>query len=74
MALTKLNMALCPAHLDPEIYIVIASIDINPNTEILAVPIDYSKAFNRMLHSNIVTILSDLKQPLVPTCAIKLIK
>ena len=53
---------------------IIASMDRAPNTAVIAVPIDYSKAFNRMLHSNLITILSDLRQPTVPTCVIKLIK
>ena len=50
------------------------SMDGDPKTAVVAVPIDYSKAFNRMLDSNLINIISDLKQPSVPTCAIKLIK
>ena len=38
---------------------------------VIAMPIDYSKAFNRMLHSQI---LIDLEAINVPSCAIKLIK
>ena len=38
---------------------------------VLALPIDFSKAFNRMLHSNILCNLYALN---VPNCAIKLIK
>ena len=56
------------------LHFIIGSMDGDPNSAVLAVPIDYSKAFNRMLNSNLITIISDLKQPSVPTCAIKLIK
>ena len=47
--------------------------DGDSNSAVIAVPVDYSKAFNRMLHSNIITIMSDLK-PTIPTCAIRIIK
>ena len=42
----------------------------NTPTAVLACLVDFSKAFNRMDHNVIVTILSDLN---VPTCAIKLV-
>ena len=45
--------------------------DGNRDAAVIAVPIDYSKAFNRMLYSEILCSLSALN---VPTCAIKLIK
>ena len=37
---------------------------------VVAVTVDFSKAFNRMSHNRIITILSDLN---IPTCALKLI-
>ena len=45
--------------------------DGNPKAAVLAVPIDYSKAFNRMTSSDILCNLSELN---VPPCAIKLIQ
>ena len=45
--------------------------DGDPNTAVVAVPVDYSKAFNRMLHSDILCSLIALN---VPNCAVKLIK
>ena len=39
-------------------------------TAVLGVTVDFSKAFNRMSHNRIVTILSDLN---IPTCALRLI-
>ena len=47
--------------------------DGNHDAAVLAVPVDYSKAFNRMLHSNILNIVADISPP-VPTCAIRLLK
>ena len=41
----------------------------NPSA-VLGVTVDFSKAFNRMSHNKIVTILSDLN---IPTCALRLI-
>ena len=41
----------------------------NPSA-VLGVTIDFSKAFNRMSHNKIITILSDLN---IPTCALRLI-
>ena len=41
----------------------------NPSA-VIAATVDFSKAFNRMSHNKIVTILSDLN---IPTCALKLI-
>ena len=37
---------------------------------VIATTVDFSKAFNRMSHNKIVTILSDLN---IPTCALRLI-
>ena len=45
--------------------------DGNRDAAVLAVPVDYSKAFNRMLNSDILCNLYALN---VPKCAIKLIK
>ena len=39
-------------------------------TAVLAALVDFSKAFNRMDHNTIVTILADLN---IPTCALRLI-
>ena len=55
------------------VHFILGSMDGKPNIAVMAIPIDFSKAFNRMLHSNIITIMSDLK-PTLPTCAIRLIK
>ena len=54
-------------------HFVFKSMDGNPDAAVLAVPVDYSKAFNRMLHSNILNIVAELSPP-VPICAIKLLK
>ena len=40
-------------------------------TAVLAGLIDFSKAFNRMNHNSLITILSDMN---IPTCALCLIK
>ena len=50
---------------------VLGSLDRDRNSAVLAVPVDYSKAFNRMLHSDILCNLIALN---VPNCAIKLVK
>ena len=50
---------------------ILSSIDGNSNQAVNAVPVDYSKAFNRMKHSNILIHLIALN---VPKCAVKLIK
>ena len=42
----------------------------NNQTAVLGCLVDFSKAFNRMDHNNLITILSDLN---IPTCALKLI-
>ena len=42
----------------------------NDQTALIACLVDFSKAFNRMDHSILITILSDLN---IPTCALKLI-
>ena len=52
---------------------VCKSMDGDPDAAVLAVPVDYSKAFNRMLHSNVLNIVAELSPP-VPICAIKLLK
>ena len=52
-------------------HFILSSMDGNPDAAVLAVPVDYSKAFNRMLHSDILCNLSALS---VPNCATKLIK
>ena len=45
--------------------------DGNRDVAVLAAPVDFSKAFNRMLHSDILCNLSALN---VPKCAVKLIQ
>ena len=53
------------------LHFILTSMDGNPKAAVLAVPIDYSKAFNRMTSSDILCNLSELN---VPPCAIKLIQ
>ena len=53
------------------LHFILTSMDGNPNVAVLAVPVDFSKAFNRMSHSDILCNLSDLN---VPPCAVKLIQ
>ena len=53
------------------VHFILSSMDGNSDTAVLAVPVDFSKAFNRMLHSDILCNLSALN---VPKCAIKLVK
>ena len=50
---------------------ILRSLDGDPGSAVAGVAVDYSKAFNRILHSNTICLLSAL---CVPTCAIKLIK
>ena len=50
---------------------ILKSMDADPNTAVVAVPVDYSKTFNRMLHSDILCSLIALN---VPSFAVKLIK
>ena len=50
---------------------ILNSMNGNPDAAVIAVPVDYSKAFNRMQHSDILINLIALN---VPTCAVKLIK
>ena len=50
---------------------ILSSMDGNPDIAVLSVPVDYQKAFNRMLHSDILCNLSALN---VSTCAVKLIQ
>ena len=50
---------------------IMSSMDGNRDAAVLSVPVDFQKAFNRMLHSDILCNLSALN---VPTCAIKLIQ
>ena len=51
---------------------ILRNLDDNSNnpSAVLGVTVDFSKAFNRMSHNKIVTILSDLN---IPTCALRLI-
>ena len=53
------------------LHFILTSMDGNRDAAVLAVPVDFSKAFNRMSHSDILCNLSDLN---VPPCAIKLIQ
>ena len=53
------------------VHCVLGSLDKDRNSAVLAVPVDYSKAFNRMLHSDILCNLIALN---VPNCAVKLVK
>ena len=53
------------------LHFIMSSMDGNRDAAVLAVPVDFQKAFNRMLHSDIVCNLSALN---VPTCAVKLIQ
>ena len=50
---------------------ILSSMDKSNDVAVLGVPVDFSKAFNRMLHSNILCNLDALN---VPKCAIKLIQ
>ena len=50
---------------------ILSNMEGNPNIAVLSVPVDYQKAFNRMLHSDILCNLAALN---VPTCAVKLIQ
>ena len=50
---------------------ILTSMDGNPNIAVLAVLVDFSKVFNRMLHSDVISNLSALQ---VPPCATKLIQ
>ena len=50
---------------------LLGSLDKDRNSAVLAVPVNYSKAFNRMLHSDILCNLIALN---VPNCAVKLVK
>jgi hypothetical protein len=53
------------------IHFILGSMDGNNDAAVLAVPVDFSKAFNRMLHSDILCSIDALN---VPKCATKLIK
>ena len=53
------------------LHFILTSMDGSPNTAVLAVPVDFLKAFNRMLHSEIISNLVFLN---VPPCATKLIQ
>ena len=53
---------------------ILGSMDGDSNAAVMGIPVDYSKAYNRMLHTNIITIMSDLEEPEIPTCAIRLTK
>ena len=56
------------------IHFKLGSVGGDSASAVMGIHVDYSKAYNRMLHSNIITIMSDLKNPSIPTCAIRLIK
>ena len=56
------------------LHFILGSMDGDSQSAVMGIPVDYSKAYNRMLHSNIITTMSDLKNPSIPTCAIRLIK
>ena len=53
------------------VHFILGSMDGDRDAAVLALPVDFSKAFNRMLHSNILCNLHALN---VPNCFIKLIK
>ena len=53
------------------IQFILSSMDGDKNAAVLAIPVDFSKAFNRMLHSDILCNLDALN---VPNCATRLIK
>ena len=53
------------------IHFILSSMDGDRNAAVLAAPVDFSKAFNRMLHSDILCKLTALN---VPKCAVKLIQ
>ena len=61
-------------HIDPDqmggmLHFILGSLDGDRNSAVLTVPVDFSKAFNKMLHSDILSGLNALD---VPTCATKL--
>jgi hypothetical protein len=53
------------------VHFILGSMDGDADATVLALPVDYEKAFNRMLHSDILCNLVALN---VPRCAVKLIK
>ena len=53
------------------VHFILSKMDGDSDSAVLAVPVDYSKAYNRMLHSDILCNLVDLN---VPPCATKLIR
>ena len=53
------------------VHFILSKIDGDSDSAVLAVSVDYSKAYNRMLHSDILCSLVDLN---VPPCATKLIR
>ena len=53
------------------LHFILTCVDGNRDAAVLAVPVDFSKAFNQMSHSDILCNLSGLN---VPPCAIKLIQ
>ena len=55
------------------LHFILGNMDGDNDAVVMAVPVDYRKPFNQMLHSNMITIMSDLK-PQIPTCAIRIIK
>ena len=58
-------------HVIKMLHFILSSMDGKSDIAVLAVPVDFSKAFNRMLHSDILCSLDALN---VPKCATKLIK
>ena len=58
-------------YIEKMLHFILTSMDKNPHAAVHAVLVDYSKAFNRMSHSDILCNLSELN---IPPCAIQLIK
>ena len=52
------------------IHFILLKTDQKKPTAVLATLVDFSKAFNRICHNRLLTILSDLN---IPSCALKLI-
>ena len=52
-------------------HFILRSMDGDRDAAVLAVPVDFSKAFNRMLHSDILCNLTALN---VPKCSVRLIQ
>ena len=52
------------------LHFILKNLDSNKPTAVIAVLVDFSKAFNRICHNRLLTILADLN---IPSCALKLI-